>query len=77
MLLCFLLLSNVYLPCFRTVDFRATFEELSVRGNFALNQEKVLDDYFVSTGEADEEEMEEEYNRRCNKVVSLVLITLF
>jgi hypothetical protein len=35
-----------------------------------LNQEKVLDDYLVSQGEANEDEIEEEYVQNCNKVVS-------
>ena len=50
--------------------FSAKEEELSVRGIFAVNQEKVLDDYLVSTGDADEEEIEEEYNQKCMQVVS-------
>eukprot|EP00571_Detonula_confervacea_P002422 CAMPEP_0172315686 /NCGR_PEP_ID=MMETSP1058-20130122/25981_1 /TAXON_ID=83371 /ORGANISM="Detonula confervacea, Strain CCMP 353" /LENGTH=1247 /DNA_ID=CAMNT_0013029825 /DNA_START=112 /DNA_END=3855 /DNA_ORIENTATION=+ len=43
-------------------------EEGSVRAIFALNQEKVLDDYLVSTGDANEDEIEEEYNQKCNAV---------
>jgi hypothetical protein len=35
-----------------------------------LNQEKVLDDYLASQGEANEDEIEEEYIKNCNKVVS-------
>ena len=45
-------------------------EEQSVRAIFALNQEKVLDDYLVSQGDANEDEIEEEYNQKCNQVVS-------
>lgn len=48
-------------------------EELSVRGIFAVNQEKVLDDYLVSTGDADEEEIEEEYNQKCMQVDKVTL----
>ena len=46
------------------------YEEQSVRAIFALNQEKVLDDYLVSQGDANEDEIEEEYNQKCNQVVS-------
>lgn len=48
------------------------FEEYSIRAIFALNQEKVLDDYLVSQGEANEAEIEEEYIQNCNKVVSSI-----
>lgn len=46
------------------------FEEYSIRAIFALNQEKVLDEYLVAQGEANEDEIEEEYIQNCNKVVS-------
>jgi len=46
------------------------YEEQSIRAIFALNQEKVLDDYLVSQGDANEDEIEEEYNQKCNQVVS-------
>ncbi|KAL7536855.1 hypothetical protein ACHAXR_009745 [Thalassiosira sp. AJA248-18] len=51
-------------------------EEKNVRAIFALNQEKVLDDYLVSQGEANEDEIEEEYNQKCLQVDRLTL-TLF
>lgn len=43
-------------------------EETSIRAIFALNQEKVLDDYLVSSGDANEDEIEEEYNQKCTQV---------
>ena len=45
-------------------------EEASIRAVFALNQERVLDDYLVSLGEASEEDIEEEYIQKCTQVVS-------
>ena len=46
-------------------------EEGSVRGIFALNQEKVLDDYLVAVGNDNEDEVKEEYIQKCNQVVSV------
>lgn len=37
---------------------------------FALNQEKVLNEYLVSQGELNEEDIEEEYHQKCKQVVS-------
>ena len=51
------------------MHFSGPFEECSVRAIFALNQEKVVNDYLVTHGEANEEEMEELYNESCNRVV--------
>jgi hypothetical protein len=51
-------------------SFSGTFEECSVRAIFALNQEKVVDDYLVSQGEANEEEIEEKYFDNSRRVVS-------
>ncbi|KAL7551959.1 LOW QUALITY PROTEIN: hypothetical protein ACHAWF_015169, partial [Thalassiosira exigua] len=44
------------------------FEETSVRASFALNQEKVLDDYLISMGDADEEQLDEDYRQKCIQV---------
>lgn len=54
-------------------------EEASIRAVFALNQERVLDDYLVSLGEASEEDIEEEYIQKCTQVdrVTLKLFTSF
>ena len=49
------------------------WEEGSIRAIFALNQDKVLDDYLVTTGDAFEDEIEEEYNQKCAQVVSIFL----
>jgi len=46
-------------------------EEGSVRAIFALNQDKVMNDYLVSMGEDNEEDLEEEYNQKCLQVVSV------
>ena len=51
------------------MHFSGPFEECSVRAIFALNQEKVVNDYLVTHGEENEEEMEELYNESCNRVV--------
>ena len=51
--------------------FSGPLEESSVRAIFALNQEKVLDDYLVSQGDANEDEIEEEYNQKCPYVVNV------
>eukprot|EP00584_Thalassiosira_punctigera_P002193 CAMPEP_0172533418 /NCGR_PEP_ID=MMETSP1067-20121228/6134_1 /TAXON_ID=265564 ORGANISM="Thalassiosira punctigera, Strain Tpunct2005C2" /NCGR_SAMPLE_ID=MMETSP1067 /ASSEMBLY_ACC=CAM_ASM_000444 /LENGTH=1269 /DNA_ID=CAMNT_0013318063 /DNA_START=140 /DNA_END=3949 /DNA_ORIENTATION=+ len=48
-------------------------EEGSVRATFALHQEKVLDNYLVSQGEANEDEIEEEYAQKCNQVDKVTL----
>lgn len=45
-------------------------EENCIRAAFALDQEKVLDDYLVSQGEANEDDIEEEYNQKALQVVS-------
>ncbi|KAL3764899.1 hypothetical protein ACHAW5_003548 [Stephanodiscus triporus] len=49
------------------------FEECSVRAIFALNQEKVLDEYLVSLGEANEEEIEEKNFDNCRRVDKVTL----
>ena len=43
-------------------------------GNSAMNQEKVLDDHLVSLGEANEDEIEEEYNQKCLQMVSVSIL---
>jgi hypothetical protein len=60
------------------MQFSGPFEECSVRAIFALNQEKVLNDYLVTHGEVNEEEMEEIYNESCNRVVcsSVTLVSI-
>ena len=51
--------------------FSGPQEEQSVRAIFALNQEKVLNDYLLSQeGDANVDEIEAEYNHMCNQVVS-------
>ncbi len=59
----------IALPC-SVPSFSGPFEECSVRAIFALNQEKVVDDYLVSQGEANEEDIEEKYFDNCRRVVS-------
>lgn len=44
-------------------------DEISVRGNIALNQQKVLNDYLCNLGEADEDSLEEEYVQMSAQVV--------
>lgn len=68
-----MLTPNLYL-LLRFSSSAPQLEEGSVRAIFALNQERVLDEYLVSTGDVDEEEMEEEYRQKCNMVVSCVCI---
>lgn len=41
-----------------------------------MNQEKVVDDYLVSQGEANEEDIEEKYFDNCRRVVSFYLSVL-
>ena len=53
------------------------WEEGSIRAIFALNQDKVLDDYLVTTGDAFEDEIEEEYNQKCAQVVSIFLYYIY
>jgi len=53
------------------------WEEGSIRAIFALNQDKVLDDYLVTTGDAFEDEIEEEYNQKCAQVVSIFLYYVY
>ena len=41
-----------------------------VRATFALNQERVFDEYLLSQGEINEDELEETYEKQCLKLVS-------
>ncbi len=61
------------LTCCSLPSFSGPFEECSVRAIFALNQEKVVDDYLVSQGETNEEEIEEKYFDNCRRVVSVYI----
>jgi len=48
-------------------------DEVSVRGNIALNQQKVLNDYLCNLGEADADALEEEYVQMSAQVDKITL----
>eukprot|EP00579_Thalassiosira_antarctica_P009756 CAMPEP_0201922180 /NCGR_PEP_ID=MMETSP0903-20130614/10281_1 /ASSEMBLY_ACC=CAM_ASM_000552 /TAXON_ID=420261 /ORGANISM="Thalassiosira antarctica, Strain CCMP982" /LENGTH=1247 /DNA_ID=CAMNT_0048459265 /DNA_START=142 /DNA_END=3888 /DNA_ORIENTATION=+ len=65
---------NLRIPLATSLTVKSgPLEESSVRAIFALNQEKVLDDYLVSQGDANEDEIEEEYNQKCLNVDKVTL----
>lgn len=51
--------------------FSGHMEELSIRGNIALNQQKVLNDYKVSQGEENAADLEDEYAQLSAQIVSV------
>ena len=60
---------NLRIPLATSLTAKSgAWEETSNRAIFALNQDKVLDDYLVSTGDAYEDEVEAEYEQKCAQV---------
>lgn len=64
------LVDNLHILTLLQYNYSGPMEEMNIRAIFAGNQDKVVDDYFVSQGEANLDDMEEQYNQQCIKVVS-------